>query len=139
MTIKKMHMSKQFVLYPPCQSSLKHDLPLWLEEEEEDEVYSAQLYALEATIGGGQQDEDDLIEHLLQSLTPSSLPLQEEVRETKNNHPIDLCFLDSNPLHVKTIEFNPEKTLKINPSLSSLIEEKLCNMLRENLEAFAWS
>jgi len=24
-----------------------------LEEEEEDEVYSAQIYALEATIGGG--------------------------------------------------------------------------------------
>jgi hypothetical protein len=74
MTIKNGHMSKQLVLYPPAQPSLEHDLPLWLEEEEEDEVYSAQLYTLEATMGGGQQDEDDLIEHILQSPTPSSLP-----------------------------------------------------------------
>ncbi len=29
--------------------------------------------------------------------------------------------------------------MKINPSLSTFEEEKLCNMLRENLEAFAWS
>ena len=54
MTIKNGHMSKQLVLYPRAQHSLEHDLPLWLEEEEEDEVYSAQLYVLEATIGGGQ-------------------------------------------------------------------------------------
>ena len=40
MTIKNMHMSKQLVLYPPAQPSLEHDLPLWLEEEEEDEVCS---------------------------------------------------------------------------------------------------
>jgi len=110
-----------------------------LEEEEKDEAYSAQLYALEVTIGGGQQDEDDLIEHLLQSPTPGSLPLEEEVRETQNNHPIELCLANSNPLRVKNIEFGLEKTLKINPSLSSLEEENLCNMLRENLEAFAWS
>ena len=52
MTIKNGHMSKQLVLYPPSQPSLEHDLPLWLEEEEEDEVYSTQLYGLEETIGG---------------------------------------------------------------------------------------
>jgi len=103
MTVKNGHMSTQLVLYPPAQPSLEHDLPLWLEEVEEDEVYSAQLYSLEATMRGGQQDEDDLIEHLLQSPTPSSLPLEEVVKETQNNHPIDLCLADSNPLLVKTI------------------------------------
>eukprot|EP00253_Pinus_taeda_P030117 PITA_30117 len=139
MTIKNGHMSEQLVLYPLAQPTLEHDLPLWLLEEEEDEVYYAQLYALEATIGGEQQYEDDLIEHLLQSPTPSSLPLEEEVRGTQNNHPIDLCLANSNPLCVKTIEFFPKKTLKINPSLSALEEENLCNMLRENLEAFARS
>lgn len=82
MTIKNGNISKHVVLYPPAQHSLEHDLPVWLEEEEEDKVYSAQFYALEATIGGGQQDEDDLIEHLLQIPNPSSLPLEEEVRET---------------------------------------------------------
>ncbi len=54
MTIKNSHMSKQLVLYPPAQPTLDYDLPLWLEEEVEDEVYYAQLYALEAVIGGGQ-------------------------------------------------------------------------------------
>jgi len=29
--------------------------------------------------------------------------------------------------------------LKINPSLSTSEEEQLCNLLRENLEAFAWN
>ena len=47
--------------------------------------------------------------------------------------------LNSNPLHVKTIEFVPDKTLNINPSLFALEEETICHMLRENLEAFAWS
>jgi len=36
-----------------------------LGEEEEDELYSTQHYDLEATIGGGKQDGDGLIEHLL--------------------------------------------------------------------------
>lgn len=39
MTIKNGHMSKQLVLYPPAQPLLEHDLPLWLEEEDEDEFY----------------------------------------------------------------------------------------------------
>ena len=71
-------------------------------------------------MGGGQQDEDDSIEHLLQSPTPGSLPLEEAIKEAQNNHTIDLCLPDSNPLHVKTIEFSPDRTLKINPSLSAL-------------------
>ena len=139
MTIKNGHMSKQLVLYPPAQPSLEHDLPLWLEEGEEDELYSAQLNAMEVIIGGGQQEEDDLIEHLLQSPTPSSLPLEEEVKETLINHQIDLCLAGSNSLRVKTIEFGPEKIVKINPSLSTLEEEQLCKLLKENLEAFIWS
>ena len=90
-------------------------------------------------MGGGQLDEDDLIEHILQSLTPSTLSLEEVVNETQNNHQINLCLANSNPTHVKTIEFSPERTLKINPPLSALQEEKLCNMLKEHLDAFAWS
>lgn len=73
---------------------------------------------------GGQQDEDDLIENLLQIPTPSSLPLEEVVKETQKNHPIDLCLVDSNPLCVKTVEFCLERTLKMIPSLSALQEEK---------------
>ena len=75
--------------------------------------------------------------------TPKSnswfIPLEEELRETQNSHPIDLYSADSNPLCVKVVEFGPEKTLNINPSLSTLEDERLCNMLREHLEVFAWS
>jgi len=52
MAIKNGHMSKQLILYPPTQPLLEHDLPLWLEEEDEDEVYSMPLCALEITMGG---------------------------------------------------------------------------------------
>ena len=64
MTINNGPMSKQLVLYPPAQPLLEHELPLWLEEGEEDEVYSAPLCTLETT-RGGPQTEDDLIETLI--------------------------------------------------------------------------
>ena len=97
MTIKNGHLSKQLVLYPPTQPYLEHDLYLWLEEEEYDEVYSSQLYTLETAMGGGNLNEDDLIEHILQSPTPSTLSLEEVVKETKGNYSIDLCLANSNP------------------------------------------
>jgi len=59
-------------LYPPSHPYLEHDLPLSLEEEEEDEVYSTQLYTLETVVGGGQPDEYDLIEHILRNSTPNT-------------------------------------------------------------------
>ena len=68
MTIKNGHFPKQLVLYPPSQPSLEHDLPLWLEEEEEDEVYHTTphpICTLDVMIGGGKLDEDDLIDHIL--------------------------------------------------------------------------
>ena len=52
MTIKNRHMSKQLILYPLAQTLLEHDLPLWLEEEDEDEVYSTPLCTLEIAMGG---------------------------------------------------------------------------------------
>ena len=39
MTMKNGHLSKQLVLYPPSQPPLEHELPLWIEEEEEYEIY----------------------------------------------------------------------------------------------------
>ena len=56
MTIKNGHLSKQLVLYPPAQPSLEHDLTLWLEEEEEYEVYhmtSHPICTLDVVIRGG--------------------------------------------------------------------------------------
>ena len=54
MTFKNEHMSNQLILYPPAKPFLEHDLPLWLEEEDEDEVYSTPLCTVEATMGGPQ-------------------------------------------------------------------------------------
>ena len=93
MTIKNGPMSKQLVLYPPAQPLLEHDLPLWLEEEDEDEVYFAPVCTVEAT-RGGPQTEDDLIENLIQNPPPSVLPLEELVEDTQAGALVDLCVID---------------------------------------------
>ena len=93
MTIKNGHMSKQLVLYPRAKPLLEHDLPLWLEEEDEDEVYSTPLCAVEATMGG-PQTEEDLIENLIQNPPPSALPLEELVEETHANPLVYFCVAD---------------------------------------------
>ena len=88
-------------------------------------------------MGGGYQDEDGLIENILQSPAPSILSLEEVVKETQNNHKLDLFLVYYNPIHIKTIEIGLERTLKINPSLSVLQGENFCNMLKEHLYAFS--
>ena len=110
-------MSKQLVLYPLAQPLLEHDLPLWLEEGEEDEVYSAPLCTVEAT-RGGPQTEDDLIENLIQNPPPGALSLEELVEDTQANALVDLCATDITTPRVKNVEFGPEITLNISSSLS---------------------
>lgn len=80
MTIKNGPMSKKLVLYPPAQPMLEHDLPFWLEEGDEDEVYSRQLCIVETTRGGPQID-DDLIESLIENPPPRALSLGELVED----------------------------------------------------------
>ena len=67
---------------PSCSTLLEHDLPFGWRRRKKMKFILHQLYALETTMGGRQQDEDDLIENLIQSPTPSTLPLEEIVRET---------------------------------------------------------
>ena len=105
MTIKNGHMSKQLVLYPPTQPILEDDLPLWLEEEDEDEVYSTPLCTVEATLRG-PQTEDELIENFIQNPPPNVLPLEDLVEETQANALVDLCVTDPT-LQVKNVEFGP--------------------------------
>ena len=118
------------------QPLLKQDLPLWLEEEDEDEFYSTPLCTLEIAMGGKPQDEDDMIENLIQNPSPSAPPLKDTVRETKKNPSTDLCVAEPISLRVKNIEFGPERTLKINPFLSTSQEKELCILLRKHLDAF---
>ena len=76
---------------------LEHNLTLWLEEEDEDEVYSTPLCVVEPTMGG-PQTEDDLIEDLMQNPPPSVLPLEELVEETRANPLVDLCVANPTSL-----------------------------------------
>jgi len=138
MTIKNGPMSKQLVLYPPAQPSLEHDLPLWLDEGEEDEVYSTPLCTLETT-GGGPQTEDDLIETLIQNPPPSTLSLEELMEDTHASTLEDLCMTNPLTSRVKNVEFGTKKTLKISSSLSHSQEKELCSLLASHLDAFAWS
>jgi len=89
MTVKKNHMSKLLILYPPTQPLLEHDLPLWLEVKDEDEVYSTLLYVVEIVMGGKPKDEDDMIENLIYNPPPSVSPLEYIVRETQSNPSTD--------------------------------------------------
>jgi len=102
MTIKNGPMSKQLVLYPPAQPLLEHDLPLWLEEEDEDEVYSAPVCTVEATQGGPQSD-DDQIENLVQNPPLVVLPLEELVEGTQASALLDLCVADPTSPRVKNV------------------------------------
>ena len=80
MTIKNEDLSKQLVLYPPTQPSIEHDSPLWLEEEEEDELYHTTpypIFSLDIITRGEKPDEDDLIDHILQIQPPTSIPNDE--------------------------------------------------------------
>jgi len=136
MTIKNGPMSKQLVLHPPSQPLLEHELPLWLEEGDEDEVYSAPLCTVEAT-RGGPQTEDDLIENLIQNPSPSALSLEELVEDTQATALVDLCVTNMTTPRVKNVEFGPERTLKISSSLSPSQEKELCSLFTQHLEAFA--
>eukprot|EP00253_Pinus_taeda_P002916 PITA_02916 len=131
-------MLGQLVLYPPAQPPLEHDLPLWWEEEEEDEVYSAPLCTVETT-RGGTPTEDDLIENLIQNPPPGALSLEELVEDTQANALVDLGATNLTIPRVKNVEFGPKKTLKISSSLSPSQEKELCSLLTRHLEAFAWS
>eukprot|EP00253_Pinus_taeda_P030192 PITA_30192 len=138
MTIKNGPTSKHLVLYPPAQPLLEHDLPLWLEEGDEDEVYSAPLCIVEAT-RGGPQTKDDLIENSIQNPPPSALSLKELVEGTQASALVDLCVGDPTSPRVKNVEFGPKRTLKISSSLSPSQEKELCSLLNHHLDAFAWS
>ena len=129
-------MSKQLVLYPLTQPLLEHNLPLWLEEEYEDQIYSTPLCIVETTMGG-PQTEDDLIENLIQNPPPSVFPLEELMEETQATPLVDLCVADPKSHWVKNVEFGLEKNLKINSSLLTSQEKELCSLLKNHLDALA--
>ena len=84
MTIKNGPLSKQLVLYPPAQPPIDHDLPIWLEDEE-DELYNiSPMYTINAILRGGQLDEDELIDHAIQNQSSTKIPLETLVKESES-------------------------------------------------------
>ena len=118
MSIKNGHFSKQLVLYPSTQLSLDHDIPLWLEEEEEDEVYrttSHPICTLDVVIGWGQPDKDDLIDQILLNQPPNTMPLNVIVNESEGNPLTELCLVDPSLAYDKMVNLVHLKPCKINP------------------------
>lgn len=141
MTIINGHLSKQLVLYPPSQLSIEHDLPIWLEDEEEDVSYHTMPYlvcTLDIVIGRRKLNEDGLINHILHNQPPTPILVDELMKETESNPWTGLCSLESSLGHVKIVEVGPSRTIKINHSLLAKKEEQVCNVLRQHLDDFAW-
>ena len=81
MTIKYGPLSKQLMLYPPAQPSIHHDLPIWLEDEE-DELYKiSPMCIVDVILRGGQLDEDYLIDHAIQNQSSTNIPLKILVKD----------------------------------------------------------
>ena len=58
MTIKNGLLSKQLALYPPAQPSIDHDLPIWLEDKEDELYNNAPMCTIDAILRGEQLDEN---------------------------------------------------------------------------------
>ena len=51
---------------------------------------------------------------------------------------MDVHLVESTSETTKAIDFCPSRSLKINSNLSGKEEKKLCQLLKENLDAFSW-
>ena len=67
MNIKNGPVSKKLVLYPLAQPSIDHDVPIWLEDED-DYLYSiAPMCTIDVILIGGKLDKDELIDQAIQN------------------------------------------------------------------------
>lgn len=65
--------------------------------------------------------------------------LVEEYLEKYEGNPWNyLCSINPDLDHAKFVEISPSITLNINPSLSVEQEEKLCTIMRKDINDFSW-
>ena len=57
-TIKNGPLSKQLVLYPLAKPSIDHDLPIWLEDQEDELYNTTPMCTIDTILRGGKLDED---------------------------------------------------------------------------------
>eukprot|EP00253_Pinus_taeda_P030082 PITA_30082 len=117
MTIKNGPMSKQLVLYPPAQPLLEHDLPLWLEEGDKDEVYSTPLCTVEATKVKSVEFDRERTLKINSSLSPS----QEK----------ELCSLLSS--HLDAFAWSYKEMKGVHPSVCThhIYIKEDCKLVRQ--------
>ena len=89
-------------------------------------------------IRGGHLDEDELIDHAIQSQSSTNTPLETLVKDSKSQPWMEVHSVDSTSETTKDIEFGPSGSLKINLNLSNEEEKQLCQLLKENLNALSW-
>ena len=118
MTIKNGPLSKQIVLYPLAQSSIYHDLPIWLVDEEYEVYKKTSIFNIDVVLTRGQLDEDELIDHAIQNQSPTNSPLENLVKVSESQPWIELHSVDSTYETTKDIDFGPSISLKINSKFS---------------------
>jgi hypothetical protein len=104
------------------------------------------IYTINTTLANSTIDEDTFLENFLQNQYPTDVKIEgindenryETSTENKTKLWTDFFTADIEDPSVKTIEISPAKTLKINNKLTSQQEQKLLDVLKRNIEAFAW-
>ena len=126
------------MLYPPTHPSIDHDLPIWLEDDEDELYNTAPMCTIDFILRGGQLDEDELIDHAIQNQSSTNIPLETLVKDLESQPWMEVHSVETTSKTTKVIDFGPSSSLKINPNLSNEEEKQLCQLLKENLDAFSW-
>jgi hypothetical protein len=120
---------------------------MWVEEQEDlSQTIAYPIYTINITLANSIVDEDTFLENFLQNQYPTNVKIEgindenrsETSTENKIKLWIDLFTTDIEDPSVKTIEISPAKTLKIINKLTSRQEQKLLDVLKINIEGFAW-
>ena len=69
--------------------------------------------------GGGQLDEDELIDHAIQNQSSTNIPLETLVKKSEIQPWMEVHSFESTSESTKAIERGPSRSLKINPILSN--------------------
>jgi len=104
MTINNGHLTNHLGLYQPTQPFVKHDLPLWVEEEEEEEDFYRSspypFFTLESIVGSRKLDEDYLIDNLFKNQPPVAMQIDDREDESlgkpENDPLVELFTTNSN-------------------------------------------
>ena len=96
------------------------------------------MCTIDAVLRGGQLDEDELIDHAIQNQSSTNTPLETLVKQSETQPWMEVKSIETTSEITKAVKFGPYRSLKINPNLSIEEEKQICQLLKENIEAFDW-